>query len=558
MSSPRKNCKYSNDTFCYICGVFVTNTQKRNITEFVKQIYAEYFGFKMDKLDKSWVPHKVCKFCVESLRLWKKGHRSGLDFGIPMIWMEPKDHDDCYFCKVEAKGFKRTHTWRYPDIQSIKCPVLHSENLPRPIYTSTVVRNPTETMVLNLQNSESSESEGECEISTPQLFSQNELSDLIRDLNLSKQGSEVLASRLKEKKLLEPTVTISTYRTREREVLHFFSESDGLVYCNNIEKLLEEMGLKEYKPTEWRLFIDSCKRSLKCVLLHNGNKFAAIPIAHSTKLKEEYENIKLVLEKINYSDHQWRICVDLKMVNFLLGQQSGYTKHPCFICMWDSRAKHLHWELDAWPLRNCLTVGKGNVIREPLVSRDKIILPPLHIKLGIMKQFVKALDKEGDCFKYICRKFSKLSMEKLKSGIFDGPQIRQLMKDTNFVKVMTVPESMAWESFVVVIENFLGNHKTSNYEEVVQNMMANFHTLGANMSIKLHYLYNHLDKFPDNLGDYSEEQGERFHQDLKVMEERYQGRWDCHMMADYCWTLKRDCPLKTYNRKALKRHFMAI
>ncbi|GBP60164.1 hypothetical protein EVAR_41854_1 [Eumeta japonica] len=42
------------------------------------------------------------------------------------------------------------------------------------------------------------------------------------------------------------------------------------------------------------------------------------------------------------------------------------------------------------------------------------------------------------------------------------------------------------------------------------------------MSIKLHYLRNHLDKFPDNLGNYSEEQGERFHQDLKVIEERYQ------------------------------------
>lgn len=78
------------------------------------------------------------------------------------------------------------------------------------------------------------------------------------------------------------------------------------------------------------------------------------------------------------------------------------------------------------------------------------------------------------------------------------------------------------------------------------------------MSIKLHYLRNHLDKFPDNLGNYSEEQGERFHQDLKVMEERYQGRWDCHMMADYCWSLKRDCPLKNYKRKAHKRRFMEI
>ena len=123
---------------------------------------------------------------------------------------------------------------------------------------------------------------------------------------------------------------------------------------------------------------------------------------------------------------------------------------------------------------------------------------------------------------------------------------------------MTVPESEAWESFVSVVENFLGNHKAPNYEEIVQNMLTNFQTLGANMSIKLHYLRNHLDKFPDNLGNYSEEQGERFHQDLKVMEERYQGRWDCHMTADYCWSLKRDCPRKNYKRKALKRRFMEI
>ncbi|GBP21209.1 hypothetical protein EVAR_84332_1 [Eumeta japonica] len=112
-------------------------------------------------------------------------------------------------------------------------------------------------------------------------------------------------------------------------------------------------------------------------------------------------------------------------------------------------------------------------------------------------------------------------MEKLKGGIFDGPQIRQLMKDTDFIKVMTVPESDAWESFVLVVENFLGNQKAPNYEEIVQNMLTNFQTLGANMSIKLHYLHNHLDKFPDNLGNYSEEQGERFHQDLKVMEESW-------------------------------------
>ena len=45
-----------------------------------------------------------------------------------------------------------------------------------------------------------------------------------------------------------------------------------------------------------------------------------------------------------------------------------------------------------------------------------------------MKQFVKALDKDGDCFNYIAQTFPGLSIEKLKKGIFDGPQIRKQIK----------------------------------------------------------------------------------------------------------------------------------
>jgi len=88
------------------------------------------------------------------------------------------------------------------------------------------------------------------------------------------------------------------------------------------------------------------------------------------------------------------------MVNFLLGQQSGYTKHPCFTCLWDSWAKQQHWIKKCWPTKNTLKVGE-EIIREPLVAREKIILPPLHIKIGLMKQCVKALDKNGGCFKYV-------------------------------------------------------------------------------------------------------------------------------------------------------------
>ena len=65
-------------------------------------------------------------------------------------------------------------------------------------------------------------------------------------------------------------------------------------------------------------------------------------------------------------------------------------------------------------------------------------------------------------------------------------------------------------------------------------MLQNFQAFGARMSIKLYYLFSHLDYFPENPGDVSEEQGERLHQDIRTMEERYQGRWDSYMMADHC------------------------
>jgi len=46
---------------------------------------------------------------------------------------------------------------------------------------------------------------------------------------------------------------------------------------------------------------------------------------------------------------------------------------------------------------------------------------------------------------------------------------------------------------------------------------------GVNMSLKIHFLHSHLDFFPDNLGDKSDEHGERFHQHMKNMKHRYQG-----------------------------------
>ena len=104
-----------------------------------------------------------------------------------------------------------------------------------------------------------------------------------------------------------------------------------------------------------------------------------------------------------------------------------------------------------------------NVINDPLVDRDRIIFPPLYIKLGLIKQFTKALDKDGDWFTYLSQAFPRLTMEKLKAGIVDGPQIRQLIRDPEFENSMNEVELEAWKAFVLKVKYFLGNNKARNY-----------------------------------------------------------------------------------------------
>ena len=196
------------------------------------------------------------------------------------------------------------------------------------------------------------------------------------------------------------------------------------------------------------------------------------------------------------------------MVCFLLGQQRGYTKYPCFLCMWDSRARSKHWIESNWPPRDDLKPGDPNILHEPLVDRKKIIFPPLHIKLGVMKQFVKVLPTEGNCFKYLISAFPGLSIEKIKAGVFDGPQILQLIKDEAFIGTMSELERNAWLAFKDLIKNFLGNTRAKNYISIVQKLLESYKLLGCNMSIKLHFLHSHLASFPENLGAVSNEQGE--------------------------------------------------
>ena len=166
------------------------------------------------------------------------------------------------------------------------------------------------------------------------------------------------------------------------------------------------------------------------------------------------------------------------MVNYLLGKQSEFTKYPCFLCMCYSRDRYQHYTKKDWPARDEIVPGRSNnIVNNPLVDRHKILFPPLCIKLGLITQFTKALDKDGGCFSYLFHVFPGLFIKKLKGGIFDDPQVRHLIKDPDFPKLMTNLESEPRKAFVLVVKNFLGNNTANNYEELI-NMLYAFKNLG--------------------------------------------------------------------------------
>ena len=102
--------------------------------------------------------------------------------------------------------------------------------------------------------------------------------------------------------------------------------------------------------------------------------------------------------------------------------------------------------------------GTSNIKNPALIDKSDVLLPPLHIKLGLMKQMVKAMDKTLPAFNYLVEKFPNLSGATIKEGIFVGPQIRQLIFDSSFDASMNDIELAAWVAFKNACAGFLGKH----------------------------------------------------------------------------------------------------
>lgn len=416
-------CPSKFDWFCYVCGKHTIKTGKMQISEVCAQRYEQYFNMPIFR-DVPWAPTIICRTCDKELREWATGKRISLSFGIPMIWSDPGVHtpENCYACANNMSGFTKSLRTRvvYKQVAAAQTPLPHSEFVPVPKRPS-----PSAETAVTLGPSIADESTLDPTFEPPvELMrcdhidiSQLRLNTMIRQLKLSKRRSVILAGHLRAVNILASDVKISSFRNRQAIFAQYYTanQENTFAYCHDIGALMISMNI-EYAAEDWRLFIDGSKTSLKAVLLFYNNSINPVPLAFSKVTKETYESLKQILEMIKWNEHQWRISADLKVIALLSGLQTGYTKHMCYLCLWDTRYRYNQYEKRNWETRQEFLLNVANVVHVPLVPKEKILLPPLHIKLGIVKNFLKTLDHQKPAFKWYRKCFPGLSSDKLNEG----------------------------------------------------------------------------------------------------------------------------------------------
>ena len=583
-ASSRANCPNS-DKICFVCAQFIPPKSVKPLSPTNRKVFEACYGdISRYGAGQFYSPTKFCSTCLSDMTRYSKNQKADLKFRSPTVWNQPNHafathEESCYLClsyRIQANPGKPAVS-SHPSRSNVTFPVanyLASDFRPDTPDSLDLPDFQADFQIDSQSDSQSDDSDppfdpseyyfyfegltGDKDSLAVQLYNYAKLNDLIRRLDLSKEKAMILASDLKSNNLLEKGCLVTYYEKRNHEIVHLFKKLDASTpYLADIDGLFQWLGY-EYKASEWRLFIDSNLNSLKCVLLHNTNKLPSIPILYSRSLKESREDIALALRTCKYDQHEWQVVADLKLLNIMCGVGTASSRHPCVLCTWYGTHRRdldkQYFQSDILP-RSCgVQIGTYSQLDESLIKLKNVIIPPLHIKLGLISQFIKKLDNGGEAFDFLGNLFEHKSEAKLLAGILNGPDIRKLLQNSaDFCQVLSDREKAAFLSFESLCKNFLGKKRSPNYKEIAKDLVENYYHMGCNMSYKLHLIDSHIDEMAPNCGDYSDEMGERFHQDIMSIEERYQGRYNEWMLSDYCWFLKRETVLKS--RKGSGRQY---
>lgn len=248
----------------------------------------------------------------------------------------------------------------------------------------------------------------------PEFLTQNNMDYIVAKTGMSQRYAEWTARYLSKRRLTNHMVA-TKYRGRQKDFQPFFTMNDAktMAFCNDIHGLLLAMEI-EYIKEDWRLFIDGSSSSLKSILLHKSNRKPSIVLYYSTDEKETRPCLENLLDIIKYKEHNWKLCCDLKVVSLLAGMKLGNPNYGCFKCDWNRNAKDKDHYTYKW------TGTNPDIKKDIKIDMQRVLIPSLHLKLGIVQKFLKVvLNRNDKTFRFFKEgMFKRRTDIRIKSGIY--------------------------------------------------------------------------------------------------------------------------------------------
>lgn len=150
------------------------------------------------------------------------------------------------------------------------------------------------------------------------------------------------------------------------------------------------------------------------MLLHKSNKWPAIPLYYATDEKEDRVTLEKLLDIIKYKEHNWKLCCDLKVVKIIAVMKVGNPNHGCFKCDWNRNDKDKDQYTDKW------TGTNPDIKTDIKINMNIVLIPPLHLKLGIVQKFLNLVLKQNDeTYRFFKEgMFKRRTDTRIKSGIY--------------------------------------------------------------------------------------------------------------------------------------------
>lgn len=106
-----------------------------------------------------------------------------------------------------------------------------------------------------------------------------------------------------------------------------------------------------------------------------------------------------------------------------------------------------------------------------------------------------------------------------------------------FLNSLNDSQRDAFDCLMDVMSNVLvpSNESIQTKESYVDKLMKSFQKNNCNYSPKMHAIHNHFQILLARQHQISDQHGEKVHQTMKTLEERYDGKNYCSLLSDYIW-----------------------